>query len=91
MHYVCMQGVCRVMLQDATSGGIALQSCRRVTLQGPATLTYTQGQIPYAQGTVLSVSANFLSYTAQVHAPPLCFHCHAHRCCACYQPCMLRH
>ena len=61
-------GLCKriLVLQNGTIGGIVLDTCRRVTLQGPATLTYPWAQYPYAQGTILSVSSNYLSYTAQV-------------------------
>ena len=53
-------------MQDGNIGGIVLASCRGITLHGAATLTYPKPQYPYAQGTVLAVSADSMNYQVQV-------------------------
>ncbi|CAL8469522.1 g9063 [Coccomyxa elongata] len=52
----------------ALAGLIILERCTAVTLHGPATLTYRMDQYPYAQGTILSVTNSYLTYTIQIHA-----------------------
>lgn len=61
-------------VQNALVGGIYLNQCRGVTLHGPATLTYTQSQYPYAQGTIKTVSTDGLQYNIQV-SRALCQSC----------------
>ncbi len=53
-------------MQDGNAGGIVLDSCRGVTLQGASTLTYPKPQYPYAQGTVLAASADSMNFHVQV-------------------------
>ncbi|BDA47123.1 hypothetical protein COCOBI_09-5780 [Coccomyxa sp. Obi] len=50
------------------AGIITMEACTAVTLHGPATLTYAMSQYPYAQGTILSVSNSYLTYTIRIHA-----------------------
>lgn len=54
-------------MQSALAGGITLEGCTAVTVHGPATLTYGMAVYPYAQGTILSVTNSYLTYTIQVY------------------------
>lgn len=58
-------------VQDASIGGIVFDTCNGVTLHGPANLTYTPDQWPYAQGTILNITSDSLGVTIQV--PPCHF------------------
>jgi hypothetical protein len=65
--------------QDSTTGGLSLIGCKNVMWHGPANLTYTQDQLPYAQGTVLAVSDDQVNYAVQVSSAAVQRYC-SHTC-----------
>lgn len=62
---VCLLGSA---LQNYQFGGMVLENCTNVDLHGPYEQTYTNGQLDFAQGKIVEVNEDELTYTVEVRS-----------------------
>lgn len=61
-------GLLRDALQDYQFGSMQLDNCTNVDLHGPYEQTYTNDQLDFAQGKIVDVNEDELTYTVEVRS-----------------------